>query len=1024
MCKPTSEKMKKAGASARSRSDQDTSGGSLKCPLEENQWIEIKVVGLDGKPMADQAYVVTEPGGKEHKGKTTARGLARVEGLPKGNCVVTFPGLDGDSVDLTANVKPEKKTRPPKKKIPKKVEEDDTGKSSTPKVTSMAKPKPKPVLELLTCDEKFAPDEEKLKISYTIQGLSDAAVSMEVSCPALGGEVVYKYALQTGEKADGANKTLEKWDGKCDQGTKLNGHFLNPLFSPYRVKLKTDTLSSSEKEVAVLYHSLQLKAGPWMPPDDVPDFNADVKPLLTNPVDAGKVVDLSGKAKAIKWLQLKLNEQGYFAGKIDGDLSSADLKKAVRRYNCANLSKGKAGFEAEFKDGAYKVKKSLLDEAGASFNKVTEGLLDALNSETHKRDVLDLSVFTNAGGTPAKVRAELDVEAHRFYVTGDEHSPTNSATNSAIKNNLEGDRLSRPWFPVRAKVLIQGRGGGAKDAPGAVGPVGVKWTWADEKPDMSHLLTDPNTKTKKYIENALKALKPGSSYPYDNVQAAAGGLLAGDDTDRHEPFTDLPEFPKDVDGDEYLFSRAYDDASKNVDLLGTACVAFRPSTIGGDNYKITAAVVIEDDSTFKWADKNNKGAFEAAHQGVSAALSKSSGKIEVWRTVKVSAYVKWFPGNDKIPSTEWDKVKKEYKAAFVKMEVPSSATALTTALKGAIKGKLKDNDGNTMLTGSSASAISGDVMAPRIPLPDAAPAKHYAEKKKLYDIVRVLQGKYFKALAELLNAEYPGGVCLVNWCGHKKFNNGSRPKYDTAQWRDYIAAGDSFGGPNGVAFVDHGALSQYAPYHLVAHEIGHTMFLEHWKNTAPIEDAHDKKDDNCIMSYLHLLADFDAAIKQPRFNGSKADIKIKGVNPGGFNTYYYYRDLTVELSTTTSERGWNQSQTLTGVKGVYKFDSSGFNRKQDTGFLPAKGTLKISSPEGITRTITWQSDDNNKPDYVNKVWPTSADPPVPFDEKPAISRGNGDHYQPGRYKPHFCGKCNLKLRGWDITGTGMPEDSD
>jgi hypothetical protein len=33
------------------------------------------------------------------------------------------------------------------------------------------------------------------------------------------------------------------------------------------------------------------------------------------------------------------------------------------------------------------------------------------------------------------------------------------------------------------------------------------------------------------------------------------------------------------------------------------------------------------------------------------------------------------------------------------------------------------------------------------------------------------------------------------------------------------------------------------------------------------------------------------------------------------------------------------------------------------------------------------------------------------------------HQRAGIYTPHFCGKCNLKLRGWDIDKAGFPADS-
>jgi LysM repeat protein len=33
------------------------------------------------------------------------------------------------------------------------------------------------------------------------------------------------------------------------------------------------------------------------------------------------------------------------------------------------------------------------------------------------------------------------------------------------------------------------------------------------------------------------------------------------------------------------------------------------------------------------------------------------------------------------------------------------------------------------------------------------------------------------------------------------------------------------------------------------------------------------------------------------------------------------------------------------------------------------------------------------------------------------------HQAPGSYTPHFCGKCNLKLRGWDVNAGGIPASS-
>ena len=115
-----SQKLKQAGTEARSRSNQDRTSGKQSCPLQDNAFIEIKLVDLDNQPLAGQACVITDQGGTVHPCKTTTKGLVRVEGIPEGQCQVKFPDLDQDSVDLTTNVKPQQPRKPAKKPIPKK----------------------------------------------------------------------------------------------------------------------------------------------------------------------------------------------------------------------------------------------------------------------------------------------------------------------------------------------------------------------------------------------------------------------------------------------------------------------------------------------------------------------------------------------------------------------------------------------------------------------------------------------------------------------------------------------------------------------------------------------------------------------------------------------------------------------------------------------------------------------------------------------------------------------------------------
>jgi hypothetical protein len=60
-------------------------------------WIEIQLIGEDGKGVADQPYVIVSPDGVEHFGRTDARGLGRVNGIPGGSCKISFTELDIDA---------------------------------------------------------------------------------------------------------------------------------------------------------------------------------------------------------------------------------------------------------------------------------------------------------------------------------------------------------------------------------------------------------------------------------------------------------------------------------------------------------------------------------------------------------------------------------------------------------------------------------------------------------------------------------------------------------------------------------------------------------------------------------------------------------------------------------------------------------------------------------------------------------------------------------------------------------------
>ncbi|MCK5269838.1 MAG: hypothetical protein KAJ46_03600 [Sedimentisphaerales bacterium] len=61
---------------------------------EKKTWIEIKLLDEEGVPVAGEKYRVELADGTTAEGSLDQEGLARIEGVDPGNCVVTYPDLD------------------------------------------------------------------------------------------------------------------------------------------------------------------------------------------------------------------------------------------------------------------------------------------------------------------------------------------------------------------------------------------------------------------------------------------------------------------------------------------------------------------------------------------------------------------------------------------------------------------------------------------------------------------------------------------------------------------------------------------------------------------------------------------------------------------------------------------------------------------------------------------------------------------------------------------------------------------
>jgi hypothetical protein len=61
---------------------------------KKKSWIEIKMVDENNRPVTGMGYRITLPDNTVAEGALDDKGSARIDGIEKGNCKVSFPKLD------------------------------------------------------------------------------------------------------------------------------------------------------------------------------------------------------------------------------------------------------------------------------------------------------------------------------------------------------------------------------------------------------------------------------------------------------------------------------------------------------------------------------------------------------------------------------------------------------------------------------------------------------------------------------------------------------------------------------------------------------------------------------------------------------------------------------------------------------------------------------------------------------------------------------------------------------------------
>lgn len=668
------------------------------------------------------------------------------------------------------------------------------------------------MLDITRCDPHFAPSKETLDIQYDLALLKKQKVILEISSPHLdGGKPLFKKELTAAEKSDGSHTF--KWDGKATDG-KVKDKHISPLYSKYKVKLYVEGKAkhTDEREFAVLYHSIALRLGPWTPDEKVP--TADDKKIAA----------------------YHLNRLGYWAGPVGHDFDSY-LKKAVILYKSNHPKFHQVGF--------------------ASYNDtITADLKTALAAGDAKRDFFTGNALKTKKGLSKILVENLCYEVGEF---------------GNGRSSYEEQRRSRPMLPLEVDVLLVSKKVGRKGkkkgvvAPGGVGPARISFSWVDPPENLKLLWSATKTspsKTRKYVKKAL-ALKGGTG---DNCHKDFKGIRDHNAAANYKtPFhlgTDYePHEVKDDSGQKKVYVHAFTDATKHGGKrVGKAGLMFRPSYVGGDSYKLKVELEFKKDL----ADLPNKADLEKLH-GLKAGetMSLQTGTLQVWRFGKIAMVVRW-PG--RTSDRELGKIRTEYLKAYNDIKVSPVIKKISEVMTNA---QFKALCGTHTTLPAAGATLSDAYMFGRPNTPQGN--QNAATYSTLIDtdvnnnfwsrnnfafadaLVKQLSTNIRGTHSTVIPAggpHYPRGFVLVEIVANDPVDIKKDPLngQNAIVYKKYTAPISSLGQAEAFDLLNQTDPDQ--TYYVVAHEMGHSCYLEHSRFAGGENVAqHDSNDANCAMAY-------------------------------------------------------------------------------------------------------------------------------------------------------------------------------
>lgn len=356
----------------------------------------------------------------------------------------------------------------------------------------------------------------------------------------------------------------------------------------------------------------------------------------------------------------------------------------------------------------------------------------------------------------------------------------------------------------------------------------------------------------------------------------------------------LPWEPTEVDDTragrgKMLATKTSDKGPKR----GRTGLYFVPSIIGGDNYRIEAWVDLEKGPDGK--DLANS-VWLAGRYSEGSPIGRS-GTMTVWREIVLSEYLyirdrKLEPA--KLAQADWDRFRGIYRHAYGILKLPADTGGksisdadyqrIVAHAYGCKPESIVLNreqfypELSPTLTADEAKnhplALPEQAKLSDAPLRYEDASAYYA---KVNDKVSDFHAQFANAMGTEWDRAYRTGATIVDFRRNnhyfplRKTDGTFYPKADVQAWLEekFLSTGQA----KGVLLMD-----QRDPdkaHYVWAHELGHSLFLYHWKNTGENNTQdHDNEDDYCVMMYP---GSGEAAKIDPDFCG-KCLLKLRGWN--------------------------------------------------------------------------------------------------------------------------------------------------